>query len=188
MIAAQHLNKGIDENPYPSEFLDGKWPGEPGHPYYEWEAGFRATRILLHLQQSRNLSLGRGMLFMATCSFNHAIDSLIALGRLQGEACCMAILAICLEIQGTNYDVHNPEQVLAIYGAMKQRMSDRQPQCHNPDLRELNEEAWRAAGILRAIFERQDRATITMNTAAFRGFLAQSVEMSNAEMKAIVGQ
>lgn len=187
MMAARNLALGIDSNPMarlpdPTTLLQFN---EPGHPHREWHDGFRDARILMHMQQTRNLAIGRGLVMMLQTAPEETEALLIAMGKKAGETICIAILAALMETEGTQYDSDEPEVVLAIYGAMKQRMSDKPPHCDQPAMQELVNHVHQLAGMLTLIFRRVDRGTIQLDRTALRSLLNQIAAAAAEDQKAI---
>lgn len=185
MMAARNLALGIDSNPMDRAPQGELQPDQPGHPHREWQDGFRDARILMHMQQSRNIALGRGLVLMLQTAPKETEATLIAMGKQAGETICIALLAALMETEGTQYDSDNPEIVLAIYGAMKQRMSDRPPHCDQPAMQGLVNHAHQLAGMLTLVFRRVDRGTIQLDRTALRSLLGKIAEAAADDQKAI---
>lgn len=185
MIAARNLRIHIDQNPMSAEPRGELQADQPGHPRHEWEQGFRAGRILMHMQQSRNLALGKGIVMLLQAAPEETEAALIAMGRKGGETVCVALMAALLEAEATRYDVDDPETGLAIYGAIKQGMSGEPPQCYIHDLMPLVERVHNLTGMLNAVFRLQGTNTVEMNAGAFRELLRMIQDAAEQDRKAI---
>jgi len=188
LLAAQNLNLSVDDNPMdPADTKGGKSHDRPGHPHYEWRNGFIDGRILLHTQNSRNLALGRGLVLLYQTAPIATREALITMGRKSGELVCLTVLAAMLEAEESRYDLDDPELVLAIYSAMKQRMSGKAAHCHIEQYRDLNQHVHAVAGALLVLFKRIDRATIQLDVQALDNLLTKITELAIETQKAIHG-
>ena len=167
LMAAQRLDHSVENNPFP----------EATEAYREWHRGFTDSRTLLHMQNSRNLALGRGLVLLYQVAPERTREALIHMGKKSGELLCLTILAAMLEAEHTRYDLDDPELVLVIYSAMKQRMSDKKLVCHLPDYQPLAERCFIVSSALLAIFRRLDRGTIQLDVNALTNLLHAFIEL-----------
>ena len=182
MLAAQHLGKTLADNPMDKAPRGNVQHRQPGHPWQEWRHGFIDTRILLHKQNRRVLALGVGLVDLYRLAPMPTINGLIEMGQHQGEQLCMAVLAAMLEAEETTYDLNDPHAVLAIFSAMKLRMTGRPAACrHEPSLG-IHERAHSVAGALRVLFTKPDQNGTQLDVSALANLLKALVDM-DAEIR-----
>lgn len=186
MLAAQHLGRSLEDNPMDTAPLpDGTQAESRNHPWRQWRDGFADTRILLHKQNRTLLAAGIGLLPLWRIARSHTKEALINLGQANGELLCIAILAAMLEAEETHYDLDDPHTVMAIYSAMKLRMTGRPPGCHHEPSWEIHNRAHNVAGALLILFTAPKDGQVSLNIAAMAGLMDRLAQLEAATRDSI---